>query len=102
MIANFVFVDVKPENIEDFKKASVLNHEGSRKEPGNVRFDVLNDNKDPNKFILFEVFADTDAAAALCPKRNVTQRHFTAKFLFDALNFNIHSFNRRPRTARPP
>ena len=47
MIANLVFVDVKPENIEDFKKATVLNHEGSRKEPGNVRFDVLQSADDP-------------------------------------------------------
>ena len=64
MIANLVFVDVKPENIEDFKKASVLNHEGSRKEPGNVRFDVLQNSEDPTKFTLIEVFADEDAVAA--------------------------------------
>ena len=64
MIANLVFVDVKPENIEDFKKATILNHEGSRKEPGNVRFDVLQSTEDPTKFTLYEVFADEDAVAA--------------------------------------
>ena len=64
MIANLVFVDVKPENVEDFKKATVLNHEGSRKEPGNVRFDVLQSADDPTKFTLYEVFADEDAVAA--------------------------------------
>ena len=64
MLATVVFVDVKPEYIEDFKKASVLNHEGSRKEPGNVRFDVLQSADDPTKFTLVEVFADEDAAAA--------------------------------------
>ena len=61
MIANLVFVDVKPEFVEDFKKASVLNHEGSRKEPGNIRFDVLQSADDPTKFTLYEVFADEDA-----------------------------------------
>jgi autoinducer 2-degrading protein len=64
MIANLVFVDVKPENVEDFKKATVLNHEGSRKESGNVRFDVLQSADDPTKFTLYEVFADEDAVAA--------------------------------------
>ena len=64
MIANLVFVDVKPENIEDFKKATVLTHEGSRQEPGNVRFDVLQSAADATKFTLYEVFADEDAVAA--------------------------------------
>ena len=64
MIANLVFVDVLPEHIEDFKKATVLNHEGSRKEPGNIRFDMLQDKADPTKFIMYEVFADEDAVAA--------------------------------------
>ena len=64
MIATLVFVDVIPECVEAFREITKYNHENSRKEPGNVRFDVLCDNKDPNKFILFEVFADTDAAAA--------------------------------------
>lgn len=32
MIATLVFVDVKPENVEDFRKITVYNHENSRKE----------------------------------------------------------------------
>jgi len=64
MIANMVFVDVKPENVEEFKKATELNHLGSRTEPGNVRFDVLQSTDDPTKFILYEVFKDEDAVAA--------------------------------------
>ena len=43
---------------------TTYNHENSRKEPGNVRFDVLRDNKDPNKFLLYEVYENEDAAAA--------------------------------------
>jgi autoinducer 2-degrading protein len=63
MIATLVFVDVKPENVEDFRKITLYNHENSRKEAGNIRFDVLQDNNDPTKFVLYEVFASEEAAA---------------------------------------
>ncbi|MBR2621698.1 MAG: antibiotic biosynthesis monooxygenase [Clostridia bacterium] len=63
MIETLVFVDVKPEFVEEFKQITVYNHENSRKEPGNIRFDVLQDNNDPTKFVLVEVFADAEAAA---------------------------------------
>ena len=64
MLATLVFVDVKPEFVEAFKAISVYNHDNSRKEPGNIRFDVLHANNDPTKFILYEVYADKEAAAA--------------------------------------
>lgn len=64
MLATIVYIDVKPECIEAFKAISTYNHECSRKEPGNIRFDLLQDNNDPTKFVLFEVYVDADAAAA--------------------------------------
>lgn len=64
MLATIVFIDVKPDCLEAFKKISTYNHECSRKEPGNVRFDLLQDNNDPTKFVLFEVYVDAAAAAA--------------------------------------
>ena len=64
MIATLVFVDVLPEFTEEFEKITRYNHENSRKEEGNVRFDVLHDNKNPNKYVLYEVYRDTDAAVA--------------------------------------
>lgn len=64
MLATVVFVDVKPECVDAFVEITKYNHENSRKEPGNVRFDVLHDNKDPNKFLLYEVYVDEAAAAA--------------------------------------
>lgn len=64
MLATVVFVDVKPECVDAFVEITKYNHENSRKEPGNVRFDVLHDNKDPNKFLLYEVYVDEEAAAA--------------------------------------
>lgn len=64
MIATLVFVDVKSGYEEKFRLASVKNHNASRKEPGNVRFDLLQSNEDPTQFVLYEVFADEAAAAA--------------------------------------
>ncbi|MBQ8402568.1 MAG: antibiotic biosynthesis monooxygenase [Clostridia bacterium] len=64
MLATVVFVDVKPECVDAFIEITTYNHENSRREPGNVRFDVLRDNKDPNKFLLYEVYENEDAAAA--------------------------------------
>ena len=56
MIATLVFVDVLPEYIEAFRAITLYNHENTRKEEGNVRFDVLQSREDPSKFTLYEVF----------------------------------------------
>lgn len=64
MLATVVFVDVKPECVDAFVEITKYNHENARREPGNVRFDVLHDNKDPNRFLLYEVYVDEAAAAA--------------------------------------
>ena len=39
------------------------NHEGSVKEPGNLRFDVLQDAQDPAKFVLYEAYTTEEAVA---------------------------------------
>ena len=64
MLATIVLIDVKPDCIDDFRAISTYNHECSRKEPGNIRFDLLQDNDDPTKFVLFEVYESPEAAAA--------------------------------------
>ena len=64
MIATIVFVDVKPEFIEQFREASLENHRNSRLEKGNIRFDVLQDDADPTKFMLYEVFDSEESVKA--------------------------------------
>jgi autoinducer 2-degrading protein len=59
-----VHVRVLPDSLGDFLEASRTNHEGSVREPGNVRFDILRDPEDPAHFLIYEVFTDGDAAAA--------------------------------------
>lgn len=64
MIATTVIIHVKPECVEAFKEITVYNHNNSRKEPGNIRFDVLQGNDDPTYFTLYEVYATEDDAKA--------------------------------------
>ena len=63
MIANLVSVHVKEDCIEQFKEITAYNHENTRKEAGNVRFDILWNRDDPTRFTMYEVFADEAAVA---------------------------------------
>lgn len=56
MVIVHVHVNVKPEFIEAFKQASLENAQNSVKEPGIARFDVLQEQDDPTKFVLLEVY----------------------------------------------
>jgi (4S)-4-hydroxy-5-phosphonooxypentane-2,3-dione isomerase len=62
MIVTFVHVWVKPEYIQDFIEACVANHLESVKEPGNLRFDILQDASDPAKFTLYEAYQSEEAS----------------------------------------
>jgi autoinducer 2-degrading protein len=53
-----VHVHVKPERRDDFLAASLENARGTVEEPGNLRFDVLQQADDPNRFLLYEVYRD--------------------------------------------
>ena len=61
MIVNVVSIWVKPELTEAFLQATQLNHNGSRREPGNRRFDVLQSHDDSSRFTLYEVFENEQA-----------------------------------------
>ena len=63
MIVTLVHVWVKPEHIDDFIIASTENHQNSIKEPGNLRFDLVQDAEEPSKFVIYEAY-ESDAAAA--------------------------------------
>jgi autoinducer 2-degrading protein len=64
MIATIVNVYVKPEFVDDFIKISTENHLGSVKEPGNLRFDVIQNIEDPTRFVLYEAYESEEAAAS--------------------------------------
>jgi autoinducer 2-degrading protein len=58
-----VHVRVKPESIEAFRRATVENAQQSVKEAGIARFDVLQDSSEPERFLLVEVYRNTEAPA---------------------------------------
>jgi autoinducer 2-degrading protein len=64
MHVTLVHVRVLPDRVADFIAATRANHLASVREPGNVRFDVLQAPDDPTRFILYEAYADAHAAAA--------------------------------------
>lgn len=59
-----VHVNVKPEFVEAFKQATIENASNSVKEAGVARFDVIQREDDPTKFILVEIYKTADAPAA--------------------------------------
>lgn len=64
MHVTLVHVRVLPEQLDAFLVATRANHEASVREPGNRRFDVLQDPSEPTHFILYEAYATAEDAAA--------------------------------------
>jgi autoinducer 2-degrading protein len=59
-----VTIFVKPENIALFIEATLDNARNTRREPGNLRFDVLQSADDPARFMLYEVYRQKEDFAA--------------------------------------
>lgn len=64
MLVYVVEVFVKEDHIDDFKEATIENHNNTINEPGNYRFDVLQSKEDPGRFTLYEVYENDDAVTA--------------------------------------
>ncbi len=59
-----VYVNVKSQFVEAFKKATIENAGNSVKEKGIARFDMIQQADDPTRFILVEVYKTAEAPAA--------------------------------------
>jgi autoinducer 2-degrading protein len=55
-----VTIFVKPQQVQPFIDATLDNARNTRREPGNVRFDVLQSEEDPTRFLLYEVYKTKD------------------------------------------
>jgi autoinducer 2-degrading protein len=64
MLVVHVHVHVKPEWVEAFRAATIENARNSVKEPGIARFDVAQQQDDPTRFVLVEVYRTEQAPAA--------------------------------------
>jgi len=58
-----VFVRVKHDRVEDFKDATLENARNSVQEPGIARFDIIQQQDDPTRFVLVEVYRTPDDPA---------------------------------------
>lgn len=63
MLVVHVHVHVKPDSAEAFRDASLANALQSIQEPGIARFDVCQQNDDPTRFVLVEVYRTPDDPA---------------------------------------
>ena len=64
MLIVHVHIQVKPDRVEAFKAACMDNSRNSLNEPGIARFDVLQQQDDPTRFLLVEIYRTADAPAA--------------------------------------
>ena len=68
-----VFIQVKEEYLEAFKAATLDNARNSVQEPGIARFDIIQEQEDPTRFVLVEVYRTPDD-----PARHKETAHYDA------------------------
>jgi quinol monooxygenase YgiN len=64
MLIVHVHIKVKPDHVDAFRAACVVNSRNSVLEPGIAVFDVLQQQDDPTQFMLVEGYRTPDAPAA--------------------------------------
>ncbi|HLI29940.1 MAG TPA: antibiotic biosynthesis monooxygenase [Terriglobia bacterium] len=64
MIVLLVHAHVKPEFVEAFRLAIVENAQHSIQEPGVARFDILQQQDDPTRFVFVEAYRTQEAVEA--------------------------------------
>lgn len=73
MLIVHVHVHVKAESVEAFRTATLENARNSVLEPGVVRFDVLQQEDDPTRFLLLEIYRTRED-----PARHKETAHYAA------------------------
>jgi autoinducer 2-degrading protein len=63
MLIVHVHVHVKEDSVEAFKQATLANARHSVQEPGIARFDVVQQQDEPTRFVLVEVYRTADDPA---------------------------------------
>ena len=73
MLIVHVFVHVRPDAVDAFADATRENARNSVREPGVVRFDVIQQEDDPTRFVLVEIYRTPDD-----PGRHKQTAHYAA------------------------
>jgi len=63
MLIVHVYVKVKPQCVEEFRRATAQNALASLREPGIARFDVAQQRDEPARFVLVEAYRSDEAPA---------------------------------------
>jgi len=61
MFTAIIYIHIRPEFRDAFIAASLENASNSIQEPGILRFDFLQQEDDPDRFMLYETYTDPDA-----------------------------------------
>lgn len=64
MEVTLVEINVKADKVDEFLRVFKLNHLGALGEPGNLRFDVLQDSQIGTRFYVYEAYRDMAAVNA--------------------------------------
>ena len=64
MNVTLVEINIRPERGAEVLDVFRANHEGALKEPGNLRFDVLQDPEVKTRFFIYEAYKDDEAVLA--------------------------------------
>lgn len=64
MEVTLVEINVKADKVGEFLRVFKLNHLGALQEPGNLRFDVLQDAQIVTRFYIYEAYRDLSAVNA--------------------------------------
>jgi len=64
MLIVHIQVHVIPDGVDAFREATLANARASIQEPGIARFDVVQQEDDPTRFALVEIYRTPEAAAA--------------------------------------
>jgi len=101
MIVTCVYVRVKPDHVNNFIWATADNHIESLKEPGNLRFDLIQRADDHCSFMIYEAYESEEAAAAHKSTLHYLRwRDAVADFMFEPRNgikYNIIEPNDKTR-----
>lgn len=63
MLVTLVYIHVKENTVDAFIEATKDNVSNSIQEPGIARFDFIQQQDDPTRFVLIEVYKDAEAPA---------------------------------------
>ncbi len=102
MFVTLVHCHVKAEAVDAFIDACRANHEGSVREPGNVRFDVLQLAEDPTRFVLYEWYADEASAMAHKETPHYAAWREATADMFEEPRYGVRYVGLAPRVPQVP